>query len=102
MWSKPLSREELRELLANDMKLQEEIVPKSPAPSITEARCVLITGVTGNMGTYFLRWLANYPQIERIYCLLRGQSRGASRLRLMEILKQKGMTESVCCIVSDV
>ncbi|KAJ5787111.1 hypothetical protein N7457_002101 [Penicillium paradoxum] len=67
--------------------------------SITSAKCVLVTGATGSLGSHIVAHLASLPSIDRVYCLNRpGKARSKDAAardplrRQIEALESKSIT----------
>ncbi|KAJ5717801.1 NRPS-like enzyme [Penicillium malachiteum] len=71
-------RDQLLQELIGQIKITEPKIPEeSPA-----THSVILTGSTGQLGTYLLNTLTNSPQVEHVYCLDRdGRARDRQRER---------------------
>lgn len=93
------TRDELLALMREDSILPESIKPAPLPPcSPSKVKTILITGVTGNMGPYFLRELTSLPHISKIYCIIRDEkdhSASTAGRRLEKKLAGKGMSTAL-------
>jgi acyl carrier protein len=90
------TREELHKLIREDSILPESI-SSSPLPAClpSQIKTILLTGVTGNMGPYFLKDIAERKEITKIYCLIREDKGVSIKKKLEKKLSSKGLLESV-------
>lgn len=80
-----------------DARLPEDIQPLSQGPqnwSELSDATVLLTGVTGFLGAYFLRDLLALPNIKKVICLVRATDEAVARLRIEDNLSQYGLWSS--------
>ncbi|RMZ73935.1 nonribosomal peptide synthetase [Pyrenophora seminiperda CCB06] len=56
------------------------------------AEVVVLTGATGALGAHLLHQLQNKPDVEAIYCIVRGKDEHAARERVRKSLEQRGLT----------
>lgn len=91
-----LTRDQLRDLVYSDAKLPDNIQVDSYLAStlcpINEVSTVLITGVTGTLGSYILRDLRrNYPSVKKVYCMMRPNSMLSTEDRFHHSLQAKNL-----------
>ncbi|CAL8125824.1 unnamed protein product [Orchesella dallaii] len=103
----PPSLDEIRELIKEDTVLPEDITPdENTLPPVlpTKIKCILVTGATGNLGSYLLsEVLKTCPQLDKIYCLMRGKAGLSPKERLESTLERKCISvgdsvEKIICI----
>ncbi|CAL8113280.1 unnamed protein product [Orchesella dallaii] len=96
---------ELRKILDEDMILPEHIHGNGDPCDQTNIRTVLLTGVTGKLGTYYIDALLK-RQVEKIYCLVRAQSDEEAAARLTKVLNEKGLSKplqsKIECLAGDI
>jgi len=74
--------------LADDLEMPERAVSDWTADD--EGR-VLVTGVTGFVGAFLLKALAEQPAVKEIRCLVRASARKRGRQRIMDVLSKYGV-----------
>ncbi|CAE7178027.1 hypothetical protein HRS9139_03087 [Pyrenophora teres f. teres] len=57
-----------------------------------DVEVVVLTGATGALGAHILHLLQKKPDVEAIYCLVRGADEHAARERVRKALEQRGLT----------
>jgi thioester reductase-like protein len=91
----PPTREELVQLIREDSELPVHITPSTPHCLPSHIKTVLLTGVTGNLGPYFLRDIANRPHIDKVICLIRAEKTSSPEERLSTALDGKSMSGEI-------
>lgn len=92
------TREELIQLIRDDSALPSNIQLAGTPCRPSQVKTVLITGVTGNMGPYFLREVTKRPNILKVYCLIKDEksnSKENSVKRLQKVLMEKELLDEV-------
>ncbi|KAL1793095.1 hypothetical protein ACET3X_008077 [Alternaria dauci] len=56
-----------------------------------DSEVVVLTGATGALGAYILDLLQKRPNVEAVYCLVRGADEHAARERVSKALEQRGL-----------
>ncbi|CAL8112507.1 unnamed protein product [Orchesella dallaii] len=85
---------DLKLLIHEDLRLVDEsfLEPIKSPKSEADIRCVLITGVTGTLGSYILKdILCKFKNIQKIYCLVRRRGNILGAERLKEIMDKRGI-----------
>ncbi|KAG8160364.1 hypothetical protein KVR01_009900 [Diaporthe batatas] len=59
-------------------------------------RVVLLTGATGFIGRHILHRLISWPNVDRVYCLVRADSDEAAELRITESLREARLEVADC------
>ncbi|ODM96308.1 Polyketide synthase HetM [Orchesella cincta] len=103
----PPSLDEIREQIKEDSVLPAEIAPNEttlPPVLPSKIRCILVTGATGNLGSYLLsEVLRSCPHLDKIYCLIRHKSGLTPKERLESTLERKCISignnlEKIICV----
>jgi thioester reductase-like protein len=89
------TREEFLQLVKEDSLLPSHIVPAGLPCLPSKIRTVLITGVTGNMGPYLLRDIANRAEIQKVFCLVRSENPALGEERLRKVLDRKNLLPQI-------
>ncbi|CAL8118605.1 unnamed protein product [Orchesella dallaii] len=100
---------EFKQLIRDDSQLPPHIRSLDtnvPARNIKDCRIFMITGVTGNLGPYFIRDLFKHTLVTKIYCLVRAKNDESGRQRLISILTERGLLNSIdltriSCVAGD-
>ncbi|ODM98078.1 Phenolphthiocerol synthesis polyketide synthase type I Pks15/1 [Orchesella cincta] len=83
---------ELRNVLNKDMILPEHIRGLGDPCDQSNIRVILLTGVTGKLGTYYIDSLLR-RKVEKIYCLIRARNDNEAAARLTKVLIEKGISQ---------
>ncbi|XP_035715748.1 phenolphthiocerol synthesis polyketide synthase type I Pks15/1 [Folsomia candida] len=107
----PPTAEELKDLVARDAKLPENIrvdpEMKSKLRPLSQASTVLVIGSTGTLGPYIVREIFKRNQIKKVYCLMQHTPLVSPSERFKRVYEKKGLLseinlEQIECIPGDV
>lgn len=95
--SKKVEKEETKKLVLEDSVLWSHIkaVPTRPVVPLSEIKTYLVTGATGNLAPYIVLELANRPETEKIYCLVREGRDISAQQRLERHFKDEGIWDKL-------
>ncbi|XP_021946582.1 phenolphthiocerol synthesis polyketide synthase type I Pks15/1-like [Folsomia candida] len=107
----PPTAEELKDLVARDAKLPENIrvdpEMKSKLRPLSQASTVLVIGSTGTLGPYVAREIFKRSQIKKVYCLMQPSPVVSVSDRFQRVFEKKGLFHEIDmtrveCISGDV
>ena len=89
--SRTQKMEDMVSKYATDLPIREESKGQQDLSSV----CVLLTGSTGNLGSYLLEFLIENPQVESVWALNHHKPKSGVLERQQQACRDRGISESI-------